>query len=575
MIEIESEYNISDDMIKSLFGSDRHALRMHAEFIPHASLLWSLRPLAIGSIQEPDSPTAKLSDESILREFAFRLSNTGKFSEYFLVDRYGGGSIGANGGSGRAGYIGRGHLKGIGPTPLIGDGEKSHSSGGAYLEEAMRETIFSETFELENTNSVIRNICIIDTGEWQKWPRSAKIKKERKVIIVRPRFLRLGHFDRALGYRPRNQALEAGNDALRVRTFADYFANWCNQEFRSLGDLLIKSIEKTLDSLAFSHVFCFRHNALSSSNISLGGRLLDFGAASTFPYWGTARTPTDVHSPRIDFWDFMQIVDDLVIALMHHNPEVKQDLRPLMLHASNFSKSYEDRVYVWILRRAGLTDEQIYELDAQNDQSAKLLTLQWFTDSHNKTYSFNYDRSCSRHPTFEIGCVWRSDDHRAKQVLTFIEKAFKREDFDLIRARARIFTAPRQAFHREYMRRFLHRLIGTVGELPISNTAVSDWISELIVRNRRFSAWIPRDCVPVGFFHSSCLAMAICARSGSNKLIAIVENCLASAAGIEVKAGMQFELTNISNNSVSFSNKEMTPTTVYGRMKWCFRGAPQ
>src|ERR1700681_3918252 len=53
-----------------------------------------------------------------------------------LADRYGGMGIGPNGGSGRAGYLAGVHIKGIGPTDLIGSGNDGfHATGSMYLQE--------------------------------------------------------------------------------------------------------------------------------------------------------------------------------------------------------------------------------------------------------------------------------------------------------------------------------------------------------------------------------------------------------------------------------------------------------
>ena len=67
-----------------------------------------------------------------------------------VADRYGGIRIGHNGGSGRAVILNGYHVKGVGRTPLVSVlTEAGHASGGAYLEECVRETIFSELIAAE------------------------------------------------------------------------------------------------------------------------------------------------------------------------------------------------------------------------------------------------------------------------------------------------------------------------------------------------------------------------------------------------------------------------------------------
>ncbi len=204
------------------------------------------------------------------------------------ADRYGGSGVGHNGGSGRSVTINGYLVKGVGRTPLVGHGtDVSHASGGAYLEEAVREVIFTKVFASQFPHGVVPILAIIDTQLLQHWTKKVEPQVERRVLIVRPPVLRAAHFERALGF-DSGFPCEGVRDAQRLReVFAAAVAQWGANE-------LAHAIEVLGQRLAAQIGFGFAHRLLhgspNSSNVSLDGRLFDFGAASAVPSWADVAT---------------------------------------------------------------------------------------------------------------------------------------------------------------------------------------------------------------------------------------------------------------------------------------------
>jgi hypothetical protein len=204
------------------------------------------------------------------------------------ADRYGGSGIGHNGGSGRAVVFDGYHLKGVGRTPLVSAGTpRSHAAGGAYLEEAVRETVFAEIVGQRFPHSAVPTLALIDLGEVQDWRTDWSPRRERRVLLVRPAALRPAHFERAAG--AVSAAPEAAQaDCRRVEAmFALALAQWGADDLLQRFQRLWR---RWAEQLAFGFVHRITHGNHTSSNIALDGRLLDFGASSALPTWAPCAT---------------------------------------------------------------------------------------------------------------------------------------------------------------------------------------------------------------------------------------------------------------------------------------------
>lgn len=227
--------------------------------------------------------------EHLLRACAYKIDISGRHPDCIgVADRYGGNGIGSNGGSGRAVMIGQYYVKGVGRTPLIGlDVHADHASGGAYLEECVRESLLAEILHFELPFGAVRTLAIIATGDIQVWATSQGPKPERCCLLVRRAFLRPGHIERAALYRG-TEVLSGMADAHRVRRMISALEAHTGAIY-ILQEQLIIGFARWSKQLAASYLQCLPHGGISSSNVTIDGRLVDFGATAGVPslarYW--------------------------------------------------------------------------------------------------------------------------------------------------------------------------------------------------------------------------------------------------------------------------------------------------
>lgn len=212
-----------------------------------------------------------------------------------IADRYGGPGIGYNGGSGRAVVVNGYHVKGVGRTPLVSVlTDKAHASGGAYLEECVREVIFSELAASEFPGGAVPVLAIIDTGMVQVWDLEAGSHPELRCLLVRPVFLRPAHFERAQAYISHDPT-DGYADTQRVMYAFRMLAEQWGQD--SLPTVYEHLWLTWAEQLAYAFIHRLPHGGDSTSNIALNGRLLDFGGMTAVPSfarisltWGAATT---------------------------------------------------------------------------------------------------------------------------------------------------------------------------------------------------------------------------------------------------------------------------------------------
>jgi hypothetical protein len=291
-----------------IFGADCEHVPVRLRSIPGAQILWLNRT----AMAEDPAFTRLRSDEDAYRQqllnaCAYQIvaldapsPTNGEADTVGVADRYGGNGIGHNGGSGRNVFVNNYFVKGIGRTPLVSRlTSLSHASGGAYLEEAVRETIFAEVVGREFPHGAVPTLAIIDTGLDQDWPKGILPSRERRVLIVRPTFVRPAHFERAVGFI--SLVVKAGAlDHARVRAV---FAN----AIRSLGERelvarLFTFFQRWTHQLAYAFVHRLPHGNNTSSNIAFDGRMVDFGATSAVPSWAVTATSlmADPFAQRFD-----------------------------------------------------------------------------------------------------------------------------------------------------------------------------------------------------------------------------------------------------------------------------------
>ena len=411
---------------------------------------------------------------------------SGPVTGWGYVDRYGGKGIGRNGGSGRSVYANGYYLKGIGCTPLIhADTSSSHASGGAFLEECVRETIFSEIVEAEFPRGAVPVLAIIDTGKTVVWDTPAGPKAEMCTILVRPPFVRPAHLEPAYAFTA-NRVSELQADLRRVHSFL------ANLE-RSLGrleDWLVRFAEAWAEQTAYSFVHCLPHCGNTTSNISIHGELLDFGAMSAVPSWGRVRLLEN----RVMFGDELLTVireaNILSASVQHFAGEVVDPDKNARVTRSA-AQRYSDTILFETLRLCGMKASVAREVL----RSTEKLELASILAALKKYYRLWRGNIITKRSIFgeltDIFQAWEAPERipeHLKPLRAFLEKVTPIDERELLAARARRIGMPREELFRAEIREWLYAELnpGTSGQF-VSCERVSEVINSVIQRSRRDS----------------------------------------------------------------------------------------
>jgi hypothetical protein len=195
------------------------------------------------------------------------------------ADRYGGTFGHSHGGSGRAGTVGDFNAKGIGPTPLrYPKADWYHAHGCMWLEEAIREAIFSEVCWHEFPRKSNPIIAIIDTGEHIQWADGSR--GARRAIVVRPAALRVSHLERNILFGTAGTVeSDQYRDFLRVKEIVSHVRDCgIDRDTDPTTAILASIIDRICDQIGFGRAHRLFHGDYLSSNICISGTLIDFGA---------------------------------------------------------------------------------------------------------------------------------------------------------------------------------------------------------------------------------------------------------------------------------------------------------
>jgi hypothetical protein len=199
---------------------------------------------------------------------------------WLQADRYGGTDGAIHGGSGRCGGSGRFHGKGVGRTPLVSEqSDEQHKSGFLTLKESVREVVGSELCRAELAHGAVPVIAILDAGFSFRPTPEAEL--EPAVIVVRPNFIRPAHLERSIffgtsGTRSSDQYLDAQRVKSAVRAFTA-----CGSGFPAIGEMFGRLAEQ----IGCSRALRLWQGRFLSSNVTVEGALVDFGAFRSVPNW--------------------------------------------------------------------------------------------------------------------------------------------------------------------------------------------------------------------------------------------------------------------------------------------------
>ncbi|WED22389.1 protein adenylyltransferase SelO family protein [Vibrio sp. JC009] len=237
----------------------------------------------------------------------------------FWADRYGSRHEVCNGGSARCGFDGYFQVKGVGLTPLLSQNmSKSHSNGKLFLDEAILETVWGEVCHRHLPFGAVRTLAIIKTNVQEEFLYSDERPKKPCALAVREFSVRPAHFERATFFWPSSEHISLRyDDAKRVREsikFLPIALGLVNTELsgkQDLYDCLNTIILRISKQIAYSRVKGIPHGSLTSSNIGIDGRFLDFGTITAVPDFGNYALANGVGA----VWDDHKLISDWLMNL--------------------------------------------------------------------------------------------------------------------------------------------------------------------------------------------------------------------------------------------------------------------
>lgn len=473
----------------------------------------------------------------LLRSCAFAVTDQLSENEEVAIgvaDRYGGIGIGRNGGSGRAVVLNGYHVKGVGRTPLVSVlTEAGHASGGAYLEECVRETIFSELIAAEYPGGAVPTLAIIDTGLVQWWDVDAGPLPERRCLLVRPAFVRPAHFERAAGFIAADPT-DGYADARRVdHAFRVAKTLWGRD---ALSAAYQKLWSTWAEQLAYGFIHRLPHGGDSTSNIAMDGSLLDFGATTATPSW--ARISLNWGSPPIGEGMFY-----LVKAVNDHAAMLGRELDPAYLSPEGIRKPIAMAAQVYqrvmlreILRLAGLT-RSLAERMVQEEPGVVGILGRLLSHYRREQFAI-FDGTPRPRIPWDQGRLWSDDSPSHWRplrdcLLAWIGKSDSTKceqaiGYSVFRGQDRP-ALYHESIKKELYEHLEHRLKGHA----LCQESLDHLINGVVCLHRRDGIHEPVDAIPVGFARCSTAGYALFQDLEDSRWFAIPEwRAETSAPGI-------------------------------------------
>lgn len=505
----------------------------------------------------------------LLRQCAFQVIDetssipSGACRATGMADRYGGTGIGRNGGSGRAVFINGYHVKGVGRTPLISVlTDRAHASGGAYLEECVREAVLSELVDAEFPSGAVPVLAIIETGEVQVWQTDAGPKPERRCLLVRPAFLRPAHFVRATDFisaNPREGALDAqrvartsvaareffGRDALASR-WRGFWPRWAEQ-------------------LAYAYVHRINHGGNTESNIALDGRLLDFGAMTALPSWARIQTMQGGPPAGLDMLFLVQALQAATPALARFIDEAMSSPPNLNALLSQAADRYRQTVLREVLRVLGLSRLQSARLLQSEEAGSVAAAINRLVAHFAREQFAIFDGIPQPRFVWDLESFWVADDPpvHARELRGLLDAALRDGSLSGAEAvqtrqavvgRSWLRTRTRAGLFRDRIKDNLYaELDGRFAGDALTANEVGRVIDDFVVRHCRDSLTEPDAALPVGFARSHEAGYALFQSQLDGQLFALQEwrvggKDTQQTSPLSFKAGANDEIEFIDNS---------------------------
>ncbi|MFA0084608.1 protein adenylyltransferase SelO family protein [Vibrio sp. 10N.261.51.F12] len=277
----------------------------------------------------------------------------------FMADQYGSRHEICNGGSARCGLNGHFQIKGIGRNPLVAANmSESHSHGKLFIDEAISEAIWGEVCHKHLPYGAIRTLAIIKTNTKHKFGYLDDAPSKHCALVIREVSIRPAHFERCTFFWPEeNYSYLRDNDANRVRKTVPYLSKLLlgGIEDDPFRDALNKMIDRLACQIAASRVKGVPHGSLTSSNISIDARFLDFGTITAVPDFGNYVLANGVGA----VWDDHELIEawlvNFIDTLNHYSKGV---LTPSQVreYSSRFSRLLDEYENKYLLIELGIKD---------------------------------------------------------------------------------------------------------------------------------------------------------------------------------------------------------------------------
>lgn len=345
--------------------SERSATPFFARRLNRARVVWiNEKWFAELGIDVSNCDCLRCIDDFLLDHYGFAVprpedgdDSFGDERKVFFADHYGDIGMVAHGGSGRAGTLGRIQVKGIGITPLVANNANwVHAHGCAWMEEAIREALYSELVDAEFPAGSLPIIAIIDTGLHAEMPKGHL--GERRALILRDTEMRVAHLLRAAFFRPGEhcnyaQADDVGRVADAIAFYGGNFVRPSDGVSHLSPSTLLHSVA---ESIAVSEMFRLTTGGINPSSVTLSGRLLDFGSARALPDWRRAELYVNSQRFGTDSGAWARNISHIAYLLTKHGyPADANELRSL------FDRSYSAAMKKYCLAYFGLASVNVKE----------------------------------------------------------------------------------------------------------------------------------------------------------------------------------------------------------------------
>lgn len=275
----------------------------------------------------------------------------------FLADQYGSRHEACNGGSARCGLNGYFQIKGIGRNPLVAANmSESHSHGKLFIDEAISEAIWGEICHKHLPYGAIRTLAIIKTNVMHEYGYSDDAIDKQCALAIRQVSVRPAHFERCTFFWPEESySYLRDNDAFRVRKTIPYFSKLLlgRVDNSSIEEALNNMIDRLACQIAASRVKGIPHGSLTSSNISVDGRFLDFGTITAVPDFGNYVLANGVGA----VWDDHELIESWLINFidtLSHYSDSELTPRKIREYSSGFSQLLDEYENKFLLNELGL-----------------------------------------------------------------------------------------------------------------------------------------------------------------------------------------------------------------------------